>query len=277
MESWGAAAPEALPLSTTPLTDAAFRGFLEDSWSAEGFPFETPETFMKMGDVELHLSVGILNIQPEPVLAGLPIPPVGLRVQSAVQGTVRFPTGQPDSLRLIAPTHSPHGTGGVEVRWITDLLFPGGIGILGVVEAGFNQAREMTLVAPTASSPFDPARTRAEVEWTPGNHLEISISPRKNLGHTLSIGGGWHFLKRDADSYTPLSTLVYPIAAPTEGSTTHAIALELRYGAMGTLPGEGVNRPFELMLRGTHTLAGSGPWAVKESRMDLGVRMLLRR
>jgi hypothetical protein len=92
MNSWGAAAPEALPLSTTPLTDAVFRELLGEVWSVEGFPFETPQAFMQMGDVELHLSVGILNIQPEPVLAGLPIPPVGLRVQSAVQGTVRFPT-----------------------------------------------------------------------------------------------------------------------------------------------------------------------------------------
>jgi hypothetical protein len=262
----------------TPLTDAAFRGLLEDVWSVDGFPFETPETFMKLGDVEIHLSLGLLNIQPDPPIPGLPTPSVGFRLQSGVQGTLRFPTGQPDSLRLIAPTHPPRGSGGVEVRWITDLLIPGGIGLLGVVEAGFNQAREMTLIAPDAESLFNPGRTRAEVEWLPGNHLEISVSPRKYLGNTLSIGGGWHFLQRVADTFTPLGSLGYPIAARAEQSSSHAVALELRYDAMGGLPWEGVGRrPFELLIRGTHTLAGSGPWAVKESRVDATVRMLLRR
>jgi hypothetical protein len=46
---------------------------------------------------------------------------------------------------------------------------------------------------------------------------------------------------------------------------------------MDGLPGDGTRRPFELMIRGMRTLAGSGPWAAKEERVEAGMRILLRR
>lgn len=266
----GAEAPEFLPLATSPVGDAAFRSLaVLPAWSGSGFPVENVPSYLTLGDVELHVAVSLPQIGSGELGDG------GWRVRTAVVGTARLPTGEPDSLRAIAPVGPPRGVGGGELRVISDLTLTARIALLLTAETGWNGSRDISLLAPDPSRVFSPGQTRASVQWEPGGHLGVSLAPRVHLGQALSIGAGWEFLRRNSEAYTHLEPSDLQLPVPGDATSAHTVAVEFRYAALGGPMSPSMRFPMEILLRGARSVTGNG--APVERRFDMAVRFLLRR
>ena len=269
LAGWDAEGPESLPLASDPLDQATFETLVVDpAWLGSEFPLQTPPAFLELGDVELHLALRVLSL-------GEAMDEV--RLASSIQGTVRLPTGPADSLRAVAPRDPPRGVPGVELRWISDLLLPHRLAILSTVEAGWHGTREMFLVAPDPSRVFFPQHTRAAVQWQPGTHIRLGVTPRFRIGPGLSLGAGWHMVRRGADEFTAVHDDGPRPPSPEESSLVHRLSMELRYTAFRPPISESVNRPFELLARGSRSISGSGDWAPADRRIEIGARILVHR
>ncbi len=277
---WGTTGPEGLPLASDPLNQSTFESLVvAPAWGTEGFPLETPDAVMGLGDVEVNVAIGLLEPAPPP-----PVPTTdpGTRVHAAAVASIRFGTGSPDSLRMVSPIDPPRGVSGFSVRGIADLIFGGRLGrvaILGTLEAGWNGSRDVTLLVPDPTAAFNPSLTRSEVSWSPGPHLRASVTPRFRFGPGLSVGAGWHLLRRDPDEFAPVSDSggapLPAIPAGIDGFTQQRIAFEIRYTTMHSPLREQAPFPFEILFRGSRSFAGTDG-AVVESRAEAMVRFRLR-
>ena len=273
---WGAVGPEGLPLASAPLDQATFEStVVNPAWPGSGFPLETPDVALGLGDVELNAALGLL--QPDPVESGER--PQGIQASVVVVGTIRFATGSPDSLRTVSPSDPPRGVSGLSVGAVSDVLFPGRFAVLGILEGGTHGSTEMTLLAPDPARVFSPGFTRADVIWQPGSYFRASVTPRFRLASGLSIGTGWWFLRRRADSFESVETgsmdEVPSLPPQGESYTQQRLAVELRYSTMNQpLSGE-VSFPFEFLLRGSRSVSGN-EGAPVQSRAEAMIRFRLR-
>ncbi len=276
--TWGVPSPNTLPLASEPIDQETFRSLvIAPTWPATGFPLETPDPILGLGDVEVSASVGLLTPDPP---AGDPVPPPRTRISLAVTGTLRFATGNPDSLRILAPIDPPRGVSGWSGGAALSVLFPGPfrrLALHSVLEAGWNGSREMTLLAPVLERAFHPGEERAEVLWSPGSHVRASVTPSFEVAPGLSIGAGWHFLRREPDEFEPLGDARGPpiTAPPAEAHTRHRVALQLRYAALEPPLLGGVPFPFEVLFRGSRSVAGT-VGATVETRAEAMVRFRIR-
>ncbi len=277
---WGATGPELLPLASDPMDQATFESLVVGpAWPEGGFPLETPDAVLGLGDVEVEAALGLTRPAPPPPIPGAQ---PGIQLSSAAVATFRFGTGSADSLRTVSPIDPPRGVSGFSVRGIADLLLTGRLSrfaVLGVVEAGWNGTRETTLLAPDLSRAFAPGGTRAEVRWSPGSHLRASVTPRFRFGPGLSLGAGWQFLRREPDEYAPVAdddgSEPPELPSPGEAFTQQRVAVELRYTTMQAPLDGAVSFPFEVLFRGSRSFAGGGGAAV-ESRVEAMVRFRFR-
>ena len=271
---WGAEGPGALPLATDGVTQATFESLaIRPAWPLPGFPLETPPVHLGLGDIEVSAALGLLRPDP-PSTTG---ERTGIDVTASVVAIARFATGSADSLRAVAPTAPARGVSGFTVRGVTDLLLTPRISVLGTAEAGSSGSRELTFLgAARAPGPFTPGVSRIQARWSPGSHLRLSVTPRFQFGPGLSLGVGWHFLRKGEGEFEPLddSGPVTDVFIEDE-ATQHRLAVELRYAAL-EMPNVGsVPFPFEILLRGSQSVSGSGG-APAEARAELMVRARLR-
>jgi hypothetical protein len=269
MAEWNTAAPEDLPLATAPLDDPAFRALVvRPAWPGSGFPVDEAPALVALGDVEAHVALTLLS--PSTPESGR----LGSRVRSSLVGTVRLGTGDPDSLRTVAPLNPPQGVHGLEVRWITDVLLTHRLAFLGEISGGWHGSQDIVVLAPDRDRPFVQGATRAPFRWQPGSRLGASLYPRLLLGDLLSIGGGWSGSVRQADAYDPIGSESFAPPGPGEATTTHRVGLELRFVARDAALSNRVPFAFELLLRGSRTVSGGGAWSPVDRRIEASVRVL---
>jgi hypothetical protein len=269
LASWGADGPDTPPLATEGVNQATFESLaVRPAWPLPGFPLETPPVHLGLGDVEVSAAIGLLRPSP-------PSPTgerTGIDAAASVVAIARFATGSADSLRAVAPIEPPRGVAGFTVRGVTDLLLSERISVLGTVEAGSSAERTMTFLAATPDSVLTPGWSRARARWKPGSHLQVSVTPRVRFGPGLSLGAGWHFFRRGADEVEAIDSEQAPIGTfGDEAATQHRLAVELRYAAVEEPNSSGVPFPFEILLRGSQSIAGSGG-APAEARAEVMVR-----
>ena len=275
--TWGVQSPNTLPLASEPIDQETFQSLVvAPAWPANGFPLETPDAVLGLGDVEINAAVGIL--MPDPP-TGDPAAPSRTDIYLAGTGTIRFATGSPDSLRIVSPIDPPRGVSGWSGGAVLNILFAGPLrrlALLSVLEAGWNGSREMTLLAPVLERAFHPGEARAEVLWSPGRHVRASVMPSVEVAPGLSIGAGWHFLRREPDEFELLGDgSGPPITAPAAANTRHRVGLQLRYAALQPPLLGGVPFPFEVLFRGSKSVAGT-TGATVETRAEAMVRFRIR-
>lgn len=283
-DDWGTEAPATdLPLASDPLTQSQFESlYLAPAWGGSGFPLEAGESVLGLGDVEAHVALGLMR--PDGVgggAGGMPRAGTdGVQIVASAVGIVRFATGTADSLQTLAPFQPPRGVSGVRLRAVTDLLLPGRFAVLGMLETGWNGSVETTVLAPDPGNVFRPDFTRMRVRWSPGSHVQAGLVPRYRLAPGLSVGAGWHLLRRDPDEYEPMDGSPLEPGGPAlpvrgQSYTQHRLGLELRYAAMRAPMAEQVWFPFEVMLRASRSIAGSAGAPV-ETKAEAMVRFRLR-
>jgi hypothetical protein len=271
LADYGSEAPELVPLASEPLNGQDFRAtLLEEAWPAGGFPVENEPSFLGLGDIELHVAVPLLDLEFGQD-AGRSI-----RLRTAGVGTLRLGSGEADSLRTTAPTEAPRGISGVDLRLVTDVLLSDRLALLSVTELSWHGSSEFVLLAPDPERPFSPGHTRSSVSWEPGNQVRLSLTPRIRLGQALSLGGGWHYMRRDPDRVVSAADGTPLVTGPLGSSGhLHRIALEMRYSVMTGQASEGLRFPVEVLLRASRSVAGSNMPATR--RIEGGMRVLTRR
>jgi len=264
--TWGAEGPADLPLATVPLGDTFLRNQLVNPvWGSDGFPTATPEAFLLLGDVEAHLVVGLLHLPPEGRRPG---------VRSAVEGTVRLPTGQSDSLSLVTPLDPPRGYAGGGVRWVTDLLLAEGRGgVLLTLEWSTFLEGDVVLLATDPDRPWDPTGRRSLVSGAPGDRLTLGVTPRWSVTPGLFLGGGYEWAHGTEGRWSGGNGGPVSVAPST---TQHRGVLEFRMAGWSTPLVEDLRFPVELAARGVWAFAGESG-TPRERRVELGARVLRRR
>lgn len=265
LANYGGSAPENLVLAAGPLTQGQFQELvLAPRWGS-GFPNEAMEAFLELGDVELHGAFSL--IRRDRGADG------GMGIRSAVVGTVRFPTGVADSMRIVAPMAPPRGVGAIGVRWVTDFHLNARLGLLAVAEMENYGSQEVTFVAPFPARLLGGAPTREPLNWTPGTLVRLEATPRLLMGPALSLGAGAHYLRRGADRFeAPAGGNQVDVDSPA--TSLIKLSAELRYAALSGPVAERTPFPFELLLRYSQPVAGDGP---DLRRIEAGVRVLRSR
>lgn len=267
---WQVEGPEAPPLARSPLSpDAFISRFVTPVWGPDGFPVDSPQELMELGDVEAHVVVGLLNTG---IGEG-----DGIGIQSSLLASARFATGTPDSVQTLVAHHPPGGVSGYGGRLVTNLTLPSRFGLLAVVEGWTFGEAETTILAP------DPARVLGEtaiarlpVRWSPGSALRIRVTPRVHVTPSLSVGLGYELDRRGEAGYAPTSAAESTdLSAWTTGSTTlQRVRAELRYHGVGDGMADLLPFPLELLVAYDATTSGDGPLAGVERRVQAGFRIL---
>ncbi len=283
LATWGAPGPESLPLATR-VSPSGLRSRLSDPvWPASGFPSTTPETDYALGDMEVHLVVGLLGSGTPANSEG----PEGVRVRSAIEGTFRVAIGVVDSFTVFTPMEPLSGHGGLGFRWVTDFLAGDRAGVL--VDLGWRTFFENSgvVLAADPDDGWNAAARRLQGTGAPGDRLRVGITPRIIIADGISLGGGLEY-ERAAVSRWRLA----PTAgagedpdgtggtAPTERVlpewTTARAVVELRFAGWEEPFVSALPFPVELRFRGIRAVTGSGNAPV-ETRFEMGARILRRR
>lgn len=266
LSTWGAVGPEDLPLATLPLDNDFLRAELVNPvWGPGGFPSETAEALLLLGDVEAHLALRLLSLAPEGRRPG---------VRSAVEATARFPTGQSDSLSLVTPLDPPRGYGGGGVRWVTDLLLAEGrVGVLVTLGWSTFLDEEVVLLAADPDRPWDPGARRRVMTGAPGDRMTLGVTPRWSIAPGLSLGGGYEWAHGSEGRWSGRDGGPSSVARPV---TQHRGVLEFRLAGWSTPLVEELRFPVELAARALWALSGE-TGTPRERRVELGARLLRRR
>ncbi len=264
--AWGAEGAVELPLASTALDDAFFRReVVGPVWGSGGFPLETPEAFLLLGDVEAHLGIGLLRLAPEGMRPG---------IRSAVEATARFATGTADSLSLVTPLEPPRGYAGGGVRWVTDLTAAEGrAGLLVTLDWSTFLDGEVVLLATDRARPWEAATRREVVTGAPGDRIRFGITPRWAVTPGLFLGGGYEWVHGGEGRWTTASG---DAVRSAPGVTQHLGVVELRLAGWSAPLLEELRFPVELSARGSWALSGTAG-SPRDRRVEVGARVLRRR
>jgi hypothetical protein len=279
LAAWDVASPETLPLASSTAAQVLRQSLSDPIWGTEGFPASPPEDVVyALGDVELHAVVGLLGMGGADAPGGSPD---GLRIRSAVEGTLRLATGQVDSFAVVTPLEPTAGHGGVGVRWVTDLLVGQRAGVL--VDVGWRGLGkgEGILLAFDPQNAWNPAAARVPARGTPGDQLRLAVTPRFILVPGLSLGAGVEVTRTGEGVWTRVGgegdpgNGSVPTSRTVPAWTRQDVTVELRYAGWSEPALSGLPFPVELLLRGVRSVGGSGD-ALVQTRLEMGARLLRR-
>ncbi|TVP57037.1 MAG: hypothetical protein EA351_06840 [Gemmatimonadales bacterium] len=268
---WNAEGPESLPLSTRPISASTFDAeFVGPTWGPAGFPTEGDEPLVEIGDVELHLAIGLLDGRELGRDARF-------RLRSALEISARLPTGPADSMALVTPMEPVRGYGGAGLRWITDILLDERAALLSEVEWWSFQDRELLLLGTDPTAPWNPEAARRIMSGAPGNLMRIRLTPRILLTPGLSLGAGWELRSTGEGHWDPVATgdAGGPAAPPATlaGTQRQRASVELRFAGWDVERFPSLAFPVELLGRASIAYSGS-EGAPRDRRFEIGARVL---
>jgi len=280
--AWNVEGPETLPLAVRTSPSTLRQALSDPVWGTEGFPSDTPDAFLALGDVEIHAVLGLFGQGAAQATGSIPAD--GFRVRSAVEGTLRLPTGVVDSFAVVTPSAPTGGHGGLGVRWVTDLLVGERTGVL--VDLGWQafSEGEGRMLAFDADNAWNPALARVTARGTPGDRLRLAVTPRFIVVSGLSLGAGVEVIRTGQARWTAVATTAGPGEPGAGGNPERVIpawssqqgVVELRFAGWEEPVVGGLPFPVELSFRGVAAVSGSGGAPV-ERRLEMGARILRQR
>ncbi len=216
-------------LAAAPMTGAELEAFLSDPFGPVGL--RTDDALVSFrGDAEAGVAVTLADRWDRDTNRG------GFRM--AVEGLIRFPTGERARTDRLLALGTGDGQTDVEVRGTVDL----GRGNLGVrLEGGYNRQLSGDIVARVAppGQPFPGPDLLADLTLDPGDVVTIAARPFFRIARTIAVIGSIEHQSRGEDevSYRDPAGAIPGVDAAVLGEGTDASATIASIGITYSNPG----------------------------------------
>ncbi len=270
---------EALPLASRPLTqDDLAQAFSDPRGGIAAAPPGNIPGLWRLGDVEVTAAVRLLDGQSADSAGA----PPRARWQVGARALVRLGTGTPANPDVFFDLGSGDGQTDVEVGAFANVR----VGHVGVwADARYGVQRPVVVerrVAPP-DVVFAPRATRLPVTWTPGNYVQLELSPRWHLTPEFALAGSWRYWHKGEDSYAIAGTVPADVMLPDPAvlsletaQTLHEVGGGLVFSTLEAWREGRAPVPFEVRLGVSDAVAGSGGRTPRALRVQGGVRLYQR-
>jgi hypothetical protein len=155
--------------------------------------------------------------------------------------------------------------------------------------------RQLSTTLPRRVAPPDevlaPLSSRRMVEWSPGDYVQLSLTPRLHLTPELSLTGTYRYTSMSAAEYRDIESVptdepgfqgyVGPswgaeVLASKSEETTHEIGLGMTYSTLEAWREARAASPVELSFAVRSAVSGSGGLTPKALTLRLGIRLYRR-
>jgi hypothetical protein len=245
-------------------------------------PLENREGGWKLGDVEVHAAMKLLDrvTRPTPMSAQSSSYYVG------VGALVRLGTAADAGDVLLS---QPVGDGQMdfEGRAFADVQKTSW-GLWTDVRLGMQQSGMVVRRVGPADLALIPATNLSTLEWTPGTYIQIEVSPRYRLGEELAVTGAYRLYDKQEDDFVRVSAAstvqnMPPLPSPTTyadvsllkqgtSETRHEVGFGLVYSSVARWTAGGGGLPMDVRVSFRWGVAGSGA-APRGARAALGIRV----
>ena len=262
---WGVDGPSQIPLATSVDARVLSQGLIDPLGGADRFPRGVPDALYALGDAHIHLVLGVTGAE------GFGD---ALNLHSAIELTLRLPSGTLDSMAVILPQEPMAGHGGIGGRWISDLALSPRMRI--GVQAGWMRYEPGTgrLVALSPDFLWAGSGLGANGSVTPGDARWAQVSPRVQLWPGLALGLGYGWRNFGQGSWTSEDP-DHP-GGRLPGGTVHELSGELAFAGWHDPVVQALPFPVELRIRGARVLDGD-PGMPVTTRLQMEARILRRR
>lgn len=273
-----------LPLSDRLTGTADFNEFLQTHFPTA--PLENRPGRWEVGDVELH---GAVRLH-ERIVRDSTDGAVRARWHVGAGLLVRLGTGttnDPDSLLRLG---SGDGQTDVEGRIFGNGAW-GSFGLWADARYGIQLSSTLTRRIGPPDLVLRTGTSRAEVEWTPGDYLQLELVPRYHLTPELAFAASYRFFRKGEDGFERRSPDVVaddPLRprGPSFGDasllereteeTVHHVGGGLVYSTLEAWREDRTSLPLQARFGVTGAVAGSGGQTPKTVRFRLGIRLYHR-
>ena len=218
-----------------PLDAEGFAGLTTDPAAGiRATPLESVDPLWAAGDLEVSATVRLLDGEVRD--SGAATPRFSWTVAGG--GLVRLGTGTRDDPDVLLDVGTGDGQTDVEGFGYAALRVGGRLGVRAGARYGVQGATTLLRRVAAPERILAPAALTRAVRWTPGNYLDLTVSPRFWLDETLSLAVDYRRYHKGADTYTlaaPAGDATDPdaslLASETEVDRTE-LAVGLRYSTL---------------------------------------------
>lgn len=271
-----------IPLAESPLDHTGFQALLIDgSGPFRSAPLAAYSSRWGLGDVEARVAARLLD--------GARVDSTGattLAWSLAAIGTLRLPTGTPDSVDVYLDRGLDDGQMDMEGgAWFS--LATRRLSVQARALYTLQQPGEMLARISPYGQVLATRGDRVLVERDPGDGLSIEVEPAYRLAPAISIAASWRMVSRGEDVFTALTTPTAgdgpvrdqfhdDVALLAEGTeySLQELGGSITYRSRG-LP-ETSGGGFETFLRVRKAIAGSGGRVPAGVRTEFGLRLVRR-
>lgn len=238
-----------------------------------------------LGDVELHAALRLLEGGAAGDATG------GLAYQVGAGALVRLGTGTTDDPEVLLDLGTGDGQIDIEGRVFSNVR-SGRFGLWSDLRYGVQRPRTLTRRVGPAELPFVPQVNRATVEWTPGDYLQLELSPRYHFTDELAFTAGYRLFRKGEDGFVrltpapepadlapfptpPIFTDVLLLAEGTE-ERLHEVGAGLVLSTLDAWRAGRASLPFEARFGVRWAAAGEGRMLPTGVRATFGLRLYRR-
>ncbi len=272
--------PQEVPLADGLLDEEGFASLFSAPRVLAAYPLEDWTTPWTLGDVEISTAVRLLRRGFTPDSAGALAP---LRYQIGVGGLLRLGTGgQGDPNRFYSRDPS-HGQMDLEGTAFGLVEVGHRLGGWGEFRYGLQTEGSVVRRIATPAQVLPDVFTRAPLDWTPGNYLELQLNPHYFLTPDLTLGLRYRYWNKGADSYALgaidpeiLAVVDFPSTDGLESETEETLqegGFNLTYSTLKGYERGETGWPLTIRATFLFPMSGSGGGTPKGPRFQVGLSL----
>lgn len=234
------------------------------------------EGLWRPGDLELEATVRLLDGEVRDSAGAAP----SLAWTVAAGALVRLGTGSPDSVDIFLDHGAGDGQMDVEGFGYAALQMGSRLGLRVLGRYGVQQPTTLPRRIAPDDLVFPPVSTRRTVEWTPGNYLDVTVSPRVQVTGSLALTADYRLYDKGADRYVLVGggeDGLDPSVLETDTERTfHQVGVGLRYSTLRLWRRGETGSPVQVGARVVRTVDGSATGTPVTTRAELTLRLFRR-
>lgn len=243
-----------------------------------GAPLQTTQSLWQAGDLELEATVRLLDGEVRDSGALSP------RFAWTLVGgaLVRLGTGAVDDPGLSLDVGAGDGQMDLEGFGYAGLRVGTHLELRATGRYGVQRSTTLPRRIVPPEAVFPPLSAQRTVVWTPGDYLDLLVSPRWHASETLTLAVDYRRFHKASDTYELVGSVdgasepdVALLALETE-RTAQEVGFGVRYTTLGLWRRGETGTPVEVGARVVHTFDGFGGQTPKTTRAELSLRLYRR-